>query len=302
MKRTDPHRPSALIADDYREVAFLPNPHGMRGIDGLVECDPRFIIEERKRLDADMKRTGGRWSQHEHGGACDICGNWLAMSFVVFHHAPTNTYIRAGETCAEKLHFSQGQSFSMFKRQVIEWELARAGKAKARGLLDEWGLSRAWDIYNAERDETTGYEEFTIVDVVNKLIRYGSLSERQREFITTLIDRIDRRAEAKATRQAEWNAAEEAPVTEARIAIEGDVVMVKETDTPFGYQTKIIVRTLTGWKAYGTCPSAINTEGLRGSRVRFTAAFTRSDDDPKFGFFSRPTKAEIIEHMWRTQA
>lgn len=32
----------------------------------------------------------------------------------------------------------------------------------------------------------------------------------------------------------------------------------------------------------------------RGDRVTFTAAVTVSDDDPTFGFFKRPTKAEVI--------
>ena len=42
----------------------------------------------------------------------------------------------------------------------------------------------------------------------------------------------------------------------------------------------------------GTEPSAI--EATVGDRIRFDAAITVSDDDPKFGFFKRPTKPEVV--------
>lgn len=36
------------------------------------------------------------------------------------------------------------------------------------------------------------------------------------------------------------------------------------------------------------------SKGLRGTRVRFTAAFKRSEQDSDFAFFKRPTKAEVV--------
>src|SRR5690606_20471029 len=47
----------------------------------------------------------------------------------------------------------------------------------------------------------------------------------------------------------------------------------------------------TKW-VYGTVPAAIG--GVeRGERVAFTATVEASDDDETFGFFKRPTKAQL---------
>jgi hypothetical protein len=55
---------------------------------------------------------------------------------------------------------------------------------------------------------------------------------------------------------------------------------------------KMLVVTDTGWKVWGTMPAALDVD--RGARVRFTATVKPSDDDPHFGFFSRPTKAQVL--------
>lgn len=55
----------------------------------------------------------------------------------------------------------------------------------------------------------------------------------------------------------------------------------------------MIVKTDAGWKVYGTVPGSIDAK--RGDHITFEAQVTVSDDDPKFGFFKRPTKAKIME-------
>jgi hypothetical protein len=47
-----------------------------------------------------------------------------------------------------------------------------------------------------------------------------------------------------------------------------------------------------GWKVWGTEPRALYAE--KGDRVRLTATVEASADDPAFGFYSRPTKAEKL--------
>jgi len=44
--------------------------------------------------------------------------------------------------------------------------------------------------------------------------------------------------------------------------------------------------------AWGTIPSSIGNVG-KGGRVQFTAKVEPSAKDPKFGFYSRPTKAQM---------
>jgi hypothetical protein len=64
-----------------------------------------------------------------------------------------------------------------------------------------------------------------------------------------------------------------------------------------------------GWSVWGSVPKALlgswewvdgdpvttNAPVEIGDRVRFTATIEPSEDDRLFGYFKRPTKAEIIE-------
>src|SRR3954467_8647095 len=95
MKRTDTHRPSAIIPSEYTWVAQEVAP-----IFGLGDC--HFILAERERIRAHMDRTGGTYAGHAHGGNCMVCGNANAIYTILFYHEPTNSYVRMGERCAMK--------------------------------------------------------------------------------------------------------------------------------------------------------------------------------------------------------
>jgi hypothetical protein len=192
MTRTDIHRPSAIIPADYRFVAFKyigPEPFSVMASQGA-----------REQIEAHMKQTGGRYSGHDHGGTCHICGAsafWLA----VYHHPASNTYINVGETCADKIELSD-QGFSLFKA-TVKGEAGRiAGKVKAQETLRDLGLSQAWVIYAADR-QGQGRDEETVRDLVAKLVQYGNLSEKQVSFLETLLRRIAERPALEAARRAE---------------------------------------------------------------------------------------------------
>lgn len=89
------------------------------------------------------------------------------------------------------------------------------------------------------------------------------------------------------------------PVVEGRIVVTGEVLTVRVDDNPFGYGSivKTLVRDDRGFKVWGTMPSALlgSEGGAHGKRVTFTARCQASDNDPAFGFFSRPTKAAFVE-------
>jgi len=156
------------------------------------------------------------------------------------------------------------------------------------------------------------FEEKTIRDIVGKLIQYGSVSEKQLAFVGKLLDAIPARAGKEAARQAEIDAAKPLPVTDKRMTIRGRVLSVKLVDTAFGDVTKILVQSADGWKVWGTMPTIIAdivqhpaTPGHpngwsetvyggieKGDEIQFDAKVTVSKDDPKFGFYKRPTKAQ----------
>lgn len=125
----------------------------------------------------------------------------------------------------------------------------------------------------------------------------------------------DKMAEAAAKRAAEEARKAEAapvPVTDKRIRIEGVITTVRNVDSDWGTTTKIRVETDEGWACWGTLPKGceggslwnedgswknddeIEAEAGRGDRIAFMARIEVSRDDDKFGFFSRPTKGEII--------
>jgi len=135
---------------------------------------------------------------------------------------------------------------------------------------------------------------------------FGKLTEKQ---CAVVRERIT----GDTKRQAEWEAkrAEEAalaePVPSGRHVITGVVISTRAVERSFGYNmgdvcTKILVKDDRGFKVWGTAASSIcplkdaGDDGVcKGDTVTFTATLTPSDDDPKFGFFKRPSKASILD-------
>ena len=101
-------------------------------------------------------------------------------------------------------------------------------------------------------------------------------------------------------------------LTGGRQVIEGVVKSAKWVDTTAGYREistlKMTVEMDGGQRVYGTVPAAIldaltggvipggdapRDEQLKGRRVELTATVEVSDNDPVFGFYSRPSKASL---------
>lgn len=296
--RTDIHRPSVIQPEDYCFVECVY--HGPKQLD-MLECMENAEAKERVRK--HMERTGGKYSSHEHGGSCFVCGaccNYQA----IFYHPTTNTYIRTGEECAAKLGDGEAKAFNSMRRAIDNAMEAKAGKMKAQAILAELGLSRAWEIYCDHDIAAT-----TLRDIVNKLVKYGSLSDRQAEFLGKLVNEIDNAAAIEAQRATEAEAA--APCPTGRVVVEGEVLSTRVDDGQFGTQIKMLVKADSGYKVWGTVPSSLTlvedtpitsgdftwtpTRALRrGDRVRFTATLTPSERDPKFGIAKRPSKAELL--------
>lgn len=297
--RTDIHRPSAINPDEYEYVA-----QECLKVEGLGDCE--ILLEMRRRIQEHMARTGGHYATHQHGGNCMVCGNVLATYTILFWHRPTNTYVRMGSECADKCAMGGNFNTSAFRAAVHDALQAKAGKKKAQAMLAKLGLEECWKIWeNPPQGKPIGqhyagcdpsgyyalpYEESTIIDIVGKLVKFGSISDAQINFLRKLLTQISTRAEREAKRKAEHDKAADCPT--GRLEIRGEVLTIKVQENQFGYVTKMLVRADSGYKVWGTRPSGLNVE--RGAIVAFTATVEPSPDDPKFGFFSRPTKAREI--------
>lgn len=279
-KRNDIHAPSVINTEDYDFVAY-----GQIKIEDIGDCF--FMQQERAAFVAHMARTGAKFSGHEHGGNCHVCGAHCVYE-AIFFHVPTNTYIKTGLDCAEKMWSLDS---SAFRRNVKNARENQAGKKKALAILQDAGHGKAFEIYAecmADAVELKN-EESTVAEMVGNLVRYGNISDKALNYIGILLERIEKRPEIEAQRAAEHAAAKEIPATDKRMSITGEVLSVKDVETDFGIVTKILVRHEDGWKVYGNAPSsAYNLE--RGHKVTFMGRVQVSNDDTKFGFFKRPTK------------
>lgn len=285
--RNDIHRPSAI---NPREYDFVANDYVGPDSNGTW----RFLAAERAAFRAHVERTGGKYANHEHGGTCHICGA-TAFYLAKFHHAATNTYICTGEDCAQKLEMGSPVAFRTFRDKVHGAREAQAGKNKARTILTDKGLIAAWDVYATEGEARANfkYEESTITDIVGKLVRYGSVSDKQLDFVRKLLGQIAERAGKQLAREAADAAALPLPTFTGRATIEGVVLSIKTGENAYGPYTRMLVKADDGWKVFGSVPAQI-ADVQRGDRVRFVAKVEPSKDDPKFGFFSRPAKGEIV--------
>lgn len=286
QQRTDIHRPSVIVPEDYDYVATLGDSEF-----GLARA-------EMEAFNAHRLRTGGRMSDHAHGGSCHVCGA-LALYRVIWYHHPTNSYIATGFDCADKLGGGDPEVFKRLKDEAARARKAKAGKEKAKLVLADKGMLRAWEISNLEWDSSNNHRSI-ITDLVGKLIRYGDLSEKQFTFLGKLIDLHDnweeRKAQIEAERKAQRDAAQPIPFNNQRGTITGKVLSIKKVENDYGIMTKILVVSDEGWKVYGSAPTSLMREGLeKGCVVRFDAKVAVSEDDEKFGFFSRPTKATLLK-------
>ncbi|NBW22238.1 MAG: hypothetical protein EBR82_81230 [Caulobacteraceae bacterium] len=277
--RTDIHRPSAIQPENYDFVGIWYDPKAVEVVMGS-----ELLFEEQENIREHMKSSGGRWSNHEHGGTCDCCGAH-AVYLATFHHALTNTYINVGEECANKLRMGEGERFARARKAAKSAREAIAGKKKAQLILSELGLSRAWELYN-DKAKADMYEENTVHNMVMDLTRYGNMSDKQIAFMRSLVHRIDNREAITEERKREKEAA--APCPNGRLQVTGTVLSTKWSDGVYGRVLKMMVKAEGGYTLWGTVPSALG-EVEKGSVVTFKATIEPSQKDPKHGFFSRPS-------------
>jgi hypothetical protein len=225
--RTDIHRPSAIKVEDYTCIGYLylcPPQYS----------DPLWNAMERNRIADLVQANGWRWSQHEHGGTCGICGanaNYVG----VFVHTPTGEVIYVGHECAGNVELGNGDAFDALKKKIHAEHERQRNTLAARKLIQDYGIPEM---------ECGQYAHNILRDMWGKLVQYGSLSEKQIAFAKRLI------AEAKSPkieRQEEPAPTEEAP--EGRVVVTGTILGFKKVDNQFGVNVKILVRSDTGgWK------------------------------------------------------
>lgn len=128
-------------------------------------------------------------------------------------------------------------------------------------------------------------------NVVAKAHETCTLTERQVEAIVSAINQLK---------------AEDAgiPCPSGTTVITGKIVSFRRVESVYGTTLKVLVVDDRGFKVWGTVPNEVGEaigwdydNSIRGVRVTFTATVQPSNDDPKFGFYSRPRKASVLQEV-----
>jgi hypothetical protein len=129
-------------------------------------------------------------------------------------------------------------------------------------------------------------------DLRESLFKYGTLSDRQVELAFSVQRELEDARNTARAREAALDGVGE--LVEDRRYVEGMVVSTKLIDSQYGPQMKMLVEEPDGNRLYGSVPSRLKVKVSKGAKVGFTARIKPSDDDPHFGFFSRPTNAQLL--------
>lgn len=281
--RTDIHRPSALVTEDY-EYLYAWDSQQPGCLVGIAH-DPIWA------------EWMGALAPGAESGRCTHCGANIRYH-ALLRHTPTGETIYVGETCLANRFERASSDFHQLRKQA---QLDR----QAQKILQAWNECKAANP-GVDFDLLATSTNPFIVDVLGKGRRYGSLSEKQVAAIVRAFERDLEHEARKAEREANPVATVAVP-TGKGLVITGRLVSRKWKETDFGSVEKclIVVETPEGeYKVWGSIPSSLYDVYEEGTIVRpgvnlgdlvtLTANVERSGDDASFGFFSRPRKASFV--------
>lgn len=280
MKRTDVHRPSAIIPANYEQW----NDYSLAGSDGVppmgVDCAMPFTT-----YDAQGRATGvvtptcadsGRCcvrSTERHAraegraiygqaGRCGVCGAYFRHGSM-FKHEPTGEIVHMGHDCAQK--YGMMIDLSAFEIEQGRHERAHAtaitraaNAAKRDAFCDAHpGLSAALDLADeiakdTSRVYTSG--ERILIDLASKFMRFCELSEKQVDLAWKLANEIRNPVPPKAE---ELHV--DAP-TGKGVSFTGEIVSAKIHISQYGSSWKVTIKVTTeggSWLAWGTAPRGL---------------------------------------------
>lgn len=281
-KRTDIHRPGAIVPSAYTYIDSYALPSGGE------DPDPGYNHREvRAFCEATNQPVIGTL------GKCGICGAAFRYGDVWEHSA--GDLVHVGHDCADKYAMLARRpgfdaALAALKRARAARIEAEAGKVRLeRFCVTVPGLAEAFEV-----------DHYIIKDVAARLRQCGAISPKQ----VAMVLKIAREETERAKRPAEPS---ERHVTapEGRVVVRGRVVSKKVVESIYGETLKMTVKVETPegtWLAWGTCPGSIAyiqpKDGPaycveRGDTVEFRATLTRGRDS-HFALFKRPTNAAIV--------
>lgn len=270
--RTDAHRPSVFVPEDY--------DFSHTG----TYSDDEMLMDVRREAARMMRLlTDEGWKADFNAGQCTHCGTAI-IHYAIMKHLPSHTLIQIGETCLEG-------RFEMATDSFHAWRKLRTGRAARDAKAAKLEAFLAANPRMRDLLDYQGENDF-LLSLSEKLRSYADLSERQVEAAEKALTRDIERAQEKAQRDARSAALE--PLTAGKRTITGTIRSTKWVDSPFGYgasgSLKCLIEDAEGYRFWGTVPAAFENPEV-GSEISLTATIQPSDDDPSFAFYKRPRLA-----------
>jgi hypothetical protein len=216
---------------------------------------------------------------------CGRCGGSGSYSYCQMYGTTCFGCNGGGTVVAERRTYTAKQiaSKEAAKQRKADAEQA-AREAKAQAKVDAFTAAMESDPELAKAYQC-GHK--IAANIQDKHRQWGSISEAQRKLVLKLA--------ADETAKADIPAIEE-----GRRTVEGEVLGLKEVHRMYDTVMKARVKEAAGTVVYCSVPWSIEVAvnsvyDLVGRVIRFDAKVTRSDNDPTFGFGSRPTKGWIVD-------
>jgi hypothetical protein len=243
-------------------------------------------------------------------GKCCVCGTQFRYG-EAWEHEPTGLRISIGHVCAEKYGLMADDAEYRGKRAK-----AIAAAQRKQKLYEIGHEVIMFIMLHPEIRVWLSLDHHITRDLKANLYRWGSLTTKQVALLKKLYD------DAQIERVEFRPVAIPSTILGGRVRIEGTVVGIKWVEG-YGYHAADVIKMIVrvehaggAYKVYGTMPEVLSSaimelrntdadeyEDLRQivrrtqPVVAFTAKFEVSRDDAAFGFFKRPTKAELLQEV-----
>ena len=274
------HNPTNFDPKDYVVVDYLDNRQpiytGDRSFGG--DSGVESYRQEVAQWQADMARAlGSDWPSKV--GHCIHCGNGKVRWITAVQHVPTGERVVFGAVCTERLGFSDKMQFKLALLQSRA--AARVERARINTIRDEFFAANP-AVKQAYIDVTNDIhkQNFFAIDVLSKIDKYGSLSERQVSAVLASMQRDRDYVARKAVEATEVKG--DAPT--GRTEVTGTVLSTKVQESQWGFVTKMLLKLENNSKVWLTATEDV----VRGDVVTVKATWTVSPDDASFAFGKRP--------------
>jgi hypothetical protein len=288
--RNDIHKPSLLDPAEYVYVAAF-----YQGDSHWLARAYQAEMEEYEQALEEFQVFDGN---HARKGTCDHCGAAFNHG-VLFYHVVTTELVHIGHICAANTVGLPDKAAAARKRAERQAEeMKEQDERKQAG--EGWRTENA-DLVTWLENLPDGSHGF-LVDMRFSLNKWGKLTERQTTAARNWKVRDEERAERKARDEQERQErfGEIPALEEGRYTMTGRILNVKWQTGDYGTQLKMLVELQDGNRVWGTCPQAVvgfftdEADMLKGQSITFTGTVKPKQDDPHFGYFSRPAGAKVL--------